>query len=176
VTWTLPAAAPLLAIAGAGPAYVAVAGQASSWGRRAALGALGYLWIALAEAAVRSPLLFGLADGQRTRSYWLHDGWRAFADGVTPVFATPTALTAVAFAVFAALLPVLVRGVRLAADLLAAGVWAAGLYAAVTGVERVAGPGTPARGVAAGAAAAAAIAVVAAAVRRSVREAAVEAD
>jgi hypothetical protein len=174
--WTLPAAAPLLAMAGAGPAYAAVAGQAASWGRRAALGALGYLWIALAEAAVRSPLLFGLADGQRARSYWLHDGWRAFAYGVAPVFATPTALTAVAFAVFAALLPVLVRGVRLAADLLAAGVWAAGLYAAVDGVARVAGPGAHARGVAAGAAGAAAIAVAAAAVRRSAQEAAVELD
>jgi hypothetical protein len=175
-TWTLPAAAPLLAIAGAGPAYAGVAGQAGTWGRRAALGALGYLWVALAEAAVRSPLMFGLASGQRTRSDWLHDGWRAFAHGVAPAVATPAALTAVAFAVFAALLPVMVRGVRLAADLLAAGVWAAGLYAAIAGVGRAVGPGVHARGAAAGAAAAAVIAVGAAAVRRSRREAAVEPD
>jgi hypothetical protein len=174
--WTLPAAAPLLAVAGAGPAYAAVAGQAATWGRRAALGALGYLWIALAEAAVRSPLLFGLADGQRTRSFWMHDGWRALAHGVAPVFATPAALTALVFAVFAALLPVLVRGVRLAPDLLAAAVWAAGLYAGVAGVERVVGPGVHARGAVAGAAAGAVIAVAVAAGRRSARKPAVEPD
>ncbi|MEA2425913.1 MAG: eukaryotic-like serine/threonine-protein kinase [Thermoleophilaceae bacterium] len=174
--WTLPGAAPLLAFAGAGPAYVAVAGQAPTWGRRAALGALGYLWIALAEAAVHGPLLFGLAQGQQAHTTWIHDGWHALAHGVAPAFGSPTALTAVAFAAFAALLPLLVRGVRLAADVLAAGVWAGGLYASVVGLARRAGPGTHARGAAAGAALAACVAVAAAAARRSAREPAVEPD
>jgi hypothetical protein len=165
-TWTLPAVAPLLAVAGAGPAYAAIAGQAGGWGRRAALGALGYLWIGLAEAAIRSPLFFGLVDGQRPRGYWLHDGWRALTQGAAPLFATPVALCALVFALFAALLPLLVRGHRLAADVLAAGVWAGGLYAAVLGVEKLAGPGVHARGAAAGAGLAGCIAVVAAAARR----------
>src|SRR5262249_19094889 len=56
-TWSLPAVAPALAYLGAGATYPAVAGQATTWGRRAALGAIGWLWIALAEAAVHSPLL-----------------------------------------------------------------------------------------------------------------------
>jgi hypothetical protein len=63
-------------------------------------------------------------------------------------------------------LPLLVRGHRLAADVLAAGVWAGGLYAAVLGVEKLAGPGVHARGAAAGAGLAGCIAVVAAAARR----------
>jgi hypothetical protein len=173
-TWTLPAAAPLLALAGAGPAYAGLAGQASTWGRRAALGALGYLWVALAEAAVRNPLLFGLAGGQQPRHAWIHDGWRALAHGVAPVFGSPVMLAAVVFAGFAALLPVLVRGIRLAADVLAAAVWAAGLYGAIAGVERLAGPGVHARGAVGGATLAAGIAVAAAAARRSARQAAVE--
>jgi hypothetical protein len=169
-TWTLPALAPLLAVAGAGPAYAAVAGQAGGWGRRAALGVLGYLWIGLAEAAIRSPLFFGLVDGQRPRGHWLHDGWHALTQGVAPLFATPVALCALVFALFAAVLPVLVRGHRLAADVLAAGVWAGGLYAAVLGVEKLAGPGIHARGAAAGAGLAGCIAVVAAAARRRGRK------
>jgi hypothetical protein len=165
-SWSVPALAPLLALAGAGPAYAAVAGQASTWGRRAALGALGWLWLALAEAVVKTPLMFGLADGQRERHYWMHDGWRALEHAVAPIFTSPTALTALVFAVAAALLPVLVRGLRLALDLIAAGVWAGALYAGLLGIEKVPGPGVDARGAAAGAALAAVIAVTAAAVRR----------
>jgi hypothetical protein len=112
-----------------------------------------------------------LADGQRARDYWVHDGWRALTHAVAPVFATPTALTAVAFAAAAAILPLLVRGLRLALDLIAASVWAGALYAALLGIERASGPGVHARGAAAGAALAAVIAVTAAALRRSRAEA-----
>jgi hypothetical protein len=86
------------------------------------------------------------------------------------LFATPVAVCALVFALFAALLPVLVRGHRLAADVLAAGVWAGGLYAAVLGVEKLAGPGVHARGAAAGAALAGCVAVVGGAARRRGRE------
>ena len=169
--WTVPGFAPLLGLAGLGAAYPAVAGQAGTWGRRAALGAIGWLWLALAEAAIRAPLLFGLADGQQTRRHWVHDGWGAFQHAIAPVFATPTALTALAFAAAAAILPLLVRGLRLPLDLIAAAVWAGALYAALLGIEKAAGPGVDARGAAAGAALAAVFAVAAAALRRSRREA-----
>ena len=174
--WTVPITAPLLAVVGAGPAYTAIAGQASTWGRRAALGAIGYLWIALAEAAIKTPLMFGLADGQREREFWVHDGWRALSHGAAPIFGSPVVLTALVFAAFAAVLPFLVRGVTLAADLLAALIWATGLYAAVIGIEQLAGPGAESRGLAAGAGLAAVIAIMAGAVRRSRYEPTVEAD
>jgi hypothetical protein len=168
--WSLPTFAPLFAAAGAGPAYAGLAGQAATWGRRAALAAIGFLWVGLAEAAIRHPLVFGLADGQRTAAYWQHDGWRALGDGLVPLFSSPALLSAAAWGAFAALLPVLVRGRRLAADLLAAAVWAGGLYAAMLGVETVAGPSATARGALAGAAAGAALAVAFAA-RKRAREA-----
>jgi serine/threonine protein kinase len=165
--WTVPALAPLLGVAGLGAGYPALAGQLSRWPRRAALGAIGWLWLALAEAAVKTPLLFGLADGQRTRHFWLHDGWRALTHAIAPVFAAPTALTAVAFALGAAILPLLVRGLRLPLDLIGAAVWGGALYAAFVGIERLSGPGVSARGAAAGVALGAAFAVAAAAGRRS---------
>jgi eukaryotic-like serine/threonine-protein kinase len=168
-SWSVPALGPLLAWGGAGAAYPAIAGQASTWRRRAALGALGWLWVALAEGAIKSRLVFGLADGQREPDYWVHDGARALAHDVGPALLSPTALTAFAYAAAAAVLPLLVRGLRLALDLVAAAVWAGAFYAALIGIEKVAGPGVHARGAAAGAALAAVISVAAAAYRRSRR-------
>jgi hypothetical protein len=167
VLWSVPAAAPLLAAAGAGPAYAAVAGQATTWRRRAALGAIGFLWVALAEAAIRHPLVFGLAHSQQPRGDWLHNGWHALGHAVVPVFASPVLLCAAGWAACAAVLPLLVRGHRLAVDVLGATVWAVALYISTAGVQDLLGKGAPARGAAAGAAAAAVLAVAAAAARRS---------
>jgi hypothetical protein len=50
----------VLALANLGGAYAAVAGQASTWPRRAALGALGSLWIALADDTLADPGPFAL--------------------------------------------------------------------------------------------------------------------
>ncbi|HYZ27641.1 MAG TPA: serine/threonine-protein kinase [Thermoleophilaceae bacterium] len=133
--WSVPGFAPLLGLANAGAGYTAIAGQAVTWPRRAALGVLGSLWIALADDSLADP--------------------------------RPAALTTVAFALAAILLPLLVRGLRFALDLIAAAVWAGALYAALAGIERLAGPGMDLRGAAAGSVLAAVTAVTAAAVRRS---------
>jgi hypothetical protein len=171
--WSLPALAPLLGAAGAGPAFAAAAGQATTWARRAALGAIGFLWLGLAEAAVEHPMMFGLAGDQRARDYWVHDGWRALAHGVLPLLGSPVMLCALAWGAFAAVLPALVRSRRLAPDVLGASIWAAGLYAAVLAVGRIADPGSRPRGALVGSAAAAAIAVACAAARRRRSERAV---
>jgi hypothetical protein len=133
--WSVPGFAPLLALVGAGAGYTAIAGQAKSWPRRAALGMLGSLWIALADDSLADP--------------------------------RPVALTTVAFVLAAILLPILVRGLRPALDVIAAGVWAGALYAALSGIEKVAGPGADAHEAAVGAVLAAVIAVTSAAIRRS---------
>jgi hypothetical protein len=87
----------------------------------------------------------------------------------------PFALTTVTFVVAAILLPVLVRGLRLALDVIAAGVWAGALYAALVGIENLAVAGADTRRAAVGAGAAAVIAVTAAAARRRREEAALSA-
>jgi hypothetical protein len=58
--WSVPGFAPLLALAGAPAGYTAIAGQAATWPRRAALGAIGSLWIALADDALADPGPFAL--------------------------------------------------------------------------------------------------------------------
>jgi hypothetical protein len=133
--WSVPGLAPLLALAGLGPAYTALAGQAGTWTRRAALGTLGALWIAVAGDTLSDPRRF--------------------------------ALTSVVFAAAAAVLPVLVRGLRLPLDLIAAAVWAGALYAALVGIGHLAGPRVDGRSAAAASVLAAVIAVTAAAYRRS---------
>ncbi len=160
-TWSLPGLAPLLGAAGAATAFPAAAGQARTLPRRAALGALGAWWLALAEALVQERLLLG-TPGDLPGA----DSWQASlsvtAQEVLPALATPTlALVAGAFALAAAVLPYLVRGTRAAIDVLAASGWATALAAAVGALA----PGAEPRGVVGGAVVGALAAVGARAVR-----------
>ena len=139
--WSLPAAAPALDVVGLAGMHPALAGQAKTLPARAALGALGFWWFALAPVVVQDrPDLDAVAE---------------------PGVAALAALWGVA----AAVLPLLVRGRRLAIDVVAATVWAAALGAATGAIaEALAYPepdGTVAATVAAGA-----LAVLAAAFRR----------
>ena len=61
--WALPAAAPVLGLAGLAGAYPALAGRAPRWGARLALGALGAWWVVLAEPLLDTALVFGPAPG-----------------------------------------------------------------------------------------------------------------
>jgi hypothetical protein len=81
----------------------------------------------------------------------------------------PSALTAVAFVAASVLLPVLVRGLRPALDLIAAAVWAGALYAALTGIQKLSGSAVHPHEAAAGAALAGVLAVLAAVAKRSRR-------
>src|SRR5436190_747272 len=58
--WSVPGFAPLLGLAGAAGGYAAIAGQAGTWPRRAALGLLGSFWMALAEDSLADPRGFAL--------------------------------------------------------------------------------------------------------------------
>ncbi len=104
--WSLPAAAPALDLLGLAGAYPALAGQARTIPSRAALGALGFWWLALAPVVTRArPDLDAVAE---------------------PAVLALAALWGAA----AAVLPLLVRGRTLAVDVVAVTVWAAGLAAA----------------------------------------------
>jgi hypothetical protein len=76
---------------------------------------------------------------------------------------------AVTFVLAAAVLPILVRGIRHPLDLIAAGVWAGALYAALLGIERLSDSALRPREAAIGASLAGVLALVTAAVRRSRR-------
>jgi hypothetical protein len=139
--WSLPGAAPLLGVIGLAGAYPALAGQAAGVVSRAALGALGAWWLALATVVTdERPDLDVLAE-------------------------PATFAIAGVWAVAAALLPLVVRGRRLAFDLVGAAVWAALLASATPAAAEALSAQAP-RGVVVGAVVGAVLAIGAQAFRR----------
>ncbi len=133
--WLTAGLAPALGLVGLAGAYPALAGQASRWSGRAALGALGYWWLALAE-----PLLIGGAHGSRL---WLGPPvstppravWEGSLDGavvhvIGPMLTTGLVFGAALWAGAAAVLPLIVRGSSAILDTLAALVWSTALLTA----------------------------------------------
>jgi len=110
------ALAPILGLAGLAGAFPALAGQASGWRTRAALGALGYWWLTLSE-----PLL--------TRRLWLGP-----PPGTGPRAAWEASLSGAAVHVLGPMLRV--RGRRAALDIVAVTSWSAALAVAAPLLDR----------------------------------------
>jgi hypothetical protein len=173
IGWLTAGLAPVLGLVGLAGAYPAVAGQASQWSRRAALGALGYWWLVLAE-----PLL---APGTHGARLWLgapaaappRTVWEGSLDGaaihvIGPTLTTGVVCGAALWAVAAAMLPLIVRGSSAILDTLAAVVWSAALLAATPYFDAGLSAGTvlpQPRGAVLGALAGAAIAIAGRALR-----------
>jgi hypothetical protein len=137
--WSLPTLAPLLgtvALAPAFPALAAVAappdGRSAAAGalRRAGLAAAGFLWLAATEVLAGGELLLGVPDGVEPRASWEGSVTGAAGDALLPFLTSPALAPVVVWAVFAAILPLIVRGRWIAFDALAAAAWAAALIAA----------------------------------------------
>jgi hypothetical protein len=133
--WPLAALAPTLGLVGLAGAYPAVAGQAARWRNRAALGALGYWWLILAEPLLSRDLWLG--DPQRTpaRAVWEGSLSSSAVHVVGPALALGVLLGAALWALAAALLPVVVRGHSAALDVLAATTWSAVIVAAAPALD-----------------------------------------
>jgi hypothetical protein len=159
--WSVPALAPLLGAIALAPAFPGLAGLASTAWRRAGLAAAGFLWLGVAELLTSDSLLYGPPVDAEPRSEWAGSLGGGFSDALGPLASTPAMLTVVAWAGFAALLPVVVRGRSPALDVAAAVTWAAVLVAAHQGIAELAA-GQVARADARGAAAGAAIGAFAA--------------
>ncbi len=158
-SWSAPAGAPLLGVAGLAAAWPAVAGQAARPWQRLALGALGFWWLALAELATGARLGLGVPPAA--------DRGAGDAASVGALVTSGALVIALVWGAAALALPTFVRGRRLAADVLGATVWAAAAgSAAQLAAGALAWEGGPptVRGVAAGSvlAGAAAVAVRAA--------------
>jgi hypothetical protein len=152
--WSVPAGAPLLGFAGLAGAWPAVAGQAARPWHRAALGALGCWWLALAEVLSGDRLALGPPPG-------------ASLDGshLDPLVTSGALALAALWAAAAVLLPVVVRGRRLAVDLVGASAWAAALGSATQAVAQALSWQPTMRGLVAGAVVAGGLAVATAASR-----------
>jgi hypothetical protein len=129
--WSVAVLAPLLGAVGLAPAFIGVAALAPTARRRAGLAAAGFLWLAIGELITGKSLLFGVPDGALPRVEWEGSISAAASDALGSLLSGPSLAPAVAWAVAAMLLPLVVRGRWLAADLLGAGAWAAGLIVAL---------------------------------------------
>ncbi len=128
--WSLPAAAPLLGLLGLAGAYPALAGQAPRWAARAALGALGAWTVLLAEPLLGATLVFGAPEGMPDRASFDGAPGITAGDVIAPLCSSGALLLAVIWGVAALVLPWVVRGRSLQADLVGASMWSAGTAAA----------------------------------------------
>jgi eukaryotic-like serine/threonine-protein kinase len=156
--WSLPAGASLLGVAGLAGAWPALAAQAARPWHRAALGALGCWWLALAELVSGDRLALGTPPDATFDPGGAAHLWPLVTSGVLGLAAL--------WAAAAVLLPVLVRGRALAADVVGATAWAAGLGSATQAIAGALAWQPAMRGLVAGAVVAGGLALVAAASRR----------
>lgn len=147
--WSVPALAALLATLGLAPAFVAVAGLTRTVARRAGLAAAGLLWVLAYEAVDGDALLLGAPPTPgRPGPSWEGSAPAGFREVVLPLVGSQALAALAIWALFAAVLPLAVRGLRppqaglpwprrlrlSSADLLGGALWAAGLVAAHEGM------------------------------------------
>jgi hypothetical protein len=146
--WSVPLLGPVLGALGVAAAYPGVAargGAASPW-RRAALGALGYWWVAITEALANKRFFFGVGAGARPRSTWDGSVPGAFSHALAPLCTVGHLAPAVLWAIAALILPWLLRATSRAMRAFGALAWAAALILASTALARqvgVTGPPLP---------------------------------
>jgi hypothetical protein len=162
-SWSLPALAPLLGLAGLAGAWPALAGQAARWQTRAALGALGGWWLVLGEALTGRRLVSGAPRDVLAPTAWDGSAIAAIRHALWPLLAGGTLALPLLWAVAAIALPLLVRGRAAALDLIGVAAWAGGLGAATQALARGLALDQP-RGLVLGAVAGALLAVAARAV------------
>jgi len=156
--WSLPAGASVLGVAGLAGAWPALAAQAPRPWHRAALGALGCWWLALAELVSGHRLALGTPPDATFDPGGAAHLWPLVTSGMLGLAAL--------WAAAAVVLPVVVRGRALAADVVGATAWAAGLGSATQAIAGALAWQPAMRGLVAGAVVAGGLALVAAASRR----------
>jgi hypothetical protein len=166
--WIVALAAPALGAIGLAGAFPALAGQRATALARAALAAFGFWLLALAEPLLARRLWLGPPAGIGTGGAWRRSVGTATTHVLGAVPTLELAIGAAVWALAAAMLPWLVRGRNVAADVLAALVWVAFLLAAAPLAERAllggAAAGAP-RGATLGATLGGAVAICARALR-----------
>jgi len=134
-SWFACALAPLLGLIGLAGAFPAIAGQVSSWRERAALGALGYWWLALAGPLLGHDLWLREPAGVPARAVWEDSLSSAATHVIGPLLALGVLLGALLWAVAAALLPWIVRGRSAVGDHVAVTMWSAAIAAAAPALD-----------------------------------------
>jgi serine/threonine protein kinase len=125
VGWLAAALAPMLGVVGLAGAFPAIAGQASCWRMRAALGALGYWWLTLAGPLLGRQLWLAAPHGTPRHAAWEGSIGLAATHVLAPVLAVGVLFGALLWGVAAAVLPLIVRGCSAVRDVVAVALWSA---------------------------------------------------
>jgi hypothetical protein len=168
IGWLACILAPALGYVGLAGAFPALAGQASRWRERAALGALGFWWLRLAEPLLARKLWLGFPAGTPPRSVWEGAFGPAATHVIGPLLSTGALLGALLWAAGAVALPWLARGRSAVRDVVAVTIWASAIALAAPALDAglSAGAAHPQpRGVVAGTIAGGLVAVAARALR-----------
>jgi hypothetical protein len=136
--WLVAVLAPVLGLAGLAGAFPALAAQRSDWRARAALAALGFWWVALAESLLARRLWLGPPSALPPRSVWEASFGQSATHVIGATLTFELALGAAVWALASAILPWIVRGRSAALDMVAASAWTAALLAALPLLERTA--------------------------------------
>jgi eukaryotic-like serine/threonine-protein kinase len=126
--WSMPALGPVLGVLGIAACAPVLAGRLGGRAAsRAALGALCYWWLAIAETLTGRRLLLGVATGVKPRDSWQASLTGAFHHALAPLWSDGRLVTAAVWAFAAMLLPWLVRGRSRELRAVAALAWAGSL-------------------------------------------------
>jgi eukaryotic-like serine/threonine-protein kinase len=128
--WPVASLPALLGLIGLAGAFPAIAGQASSWRTRAALGALGYWWLTLAEPLLGRRLWLGPltgSGGHLVRASWQGSVNTVGSQVIAPLLSLAVLLGVAIWMVGCMVLPWIVRGHSAGLDALRATLWAAAL-------------------------------------------------
>ena len=131
--WPLSAGAPALGLIGLAGAWPAVAARAGTPWRRAALGAIGWVWLLLASAIAGKSLYLPLVPGVAPPHAWMRSLSVTVEHLLRPEISAGVLAPALVWALAAVTLPWLVRGGSLVLDVARVVVWATVLVSA-TGV------------------------------------------
>jgi eukaryotic-like serine/threonine-protein kinase len=132
--WLLAALAPALGVVGLAGAFPAIAGQLATWRTRAALGALGYWWLTLAQPVSSVRLWLATPHPLPPRAVW--EGSLSHALHVlTPMLTTGVLLGACVWAAAALVLPLVARGTSALADAALVGAWSVALLLAARALD-----------------------------------------
>jgi serine/threonine protein kinase len=130
LSWSLPAAAPALGLFGLAGAWPALAARAPTAWRRAALGATGWIWLLLATPVAGRTLYLRELHGIPPPSNWAGSVSATLNHVLLPILSSGVLVSALVWAVGAAVLPWLVLGRTFVLDFVRAVVWAAMLTSA----------------------------------------------
>jgi eukaryotic-like serine/threonine-protein kinase len=129
-SWPLAAAAPALGLIGLAGAWPALAARAGTVWRRAALGAVGWIWLLVAAPIADRVLYLPQPPGTQPPAHWSGSVSGAIHHVLTPALSSGALAPVVVWALAAAVLPWLVLGRSLALDFVRVVIWAAVLVSA----------------------------------------------